>query len=163
MEPLCASLFHRKYCLLHKYYVNSWFIQRCYKQLKLYGVARWGDVGGNQLESMWKWWLPNLTQAITFFNFKMMHPVVLNYKIRNNHIIIEYTFIEYSHSYMFQPHGVNMRLAFWIYSKKYTYRTVEVRSHFLQIYLQFHSNENFNFKIMYPVVNIFVRNEILLP
>jgi len=158
MEPLCSSLFHRKYCLLHKHYVNSWFTERCYcKQLKLYGVTRWGD----KLQNMWKWWRPILTQAITFLNFKIMHPVVLNYKIRNNQTTIKYNFIEYSQSYMFQPRGVNIRLAFWTYSKKCTYRIVEVSSHFLQTYLQFHRNENFNSKIMYPVVNIFERSEIL--
>jgi len=41
-----------------------------------------------------------------------MYPVALNYKIGNNQIIIEYIFMEYSHSYMFQPHGVKIRLAF---------------------------------------------------
>jgi len=66
-----------------------------------------------------------------------MPPVVLNYKLRNKQITIEHNFIKYSYSYMFRSHGGIIRLVFRTYCKKYTYRNVKVRSHFLQIYLQF--------------------------
>jgi len=49
------------------------------------------------------------------FNFRIMPPVVLNYKIRNKQVTIEHNFITYSNSYMFRPHGVTIRLNFRTY------------------------------------------------
>jgi len=46
-----------------------------------------------------------------YFNFKIMHLIVLNYKLRKRQITIEHYFVKYSYSYMFQPHGVIIRLA----------------------------------------------------
>jgi len=55
--------------------------------------------------------------------------------LRNKQITIEHNFINNSYSYMVRPHGVTNGLDFR------TYRTVEVRSYFLQIYLQFFTNK----------------------
>jgi len=66
-----------------------------------------------------------------------MYPVALNYNIRSKQITIEHKFKKCSYCYMFHPHrAVIIRLAFRTYQKKYTYRFVEVRFQFLQIYLQ---------------------------
>ena len=62
-----------------------------------------------------------------FSFFKIMHLVVLKYKLRNKQITIEHNFIKYSFSYMFRRHGVITQLAF----RTYTYRTADLRSIFL--------------------------------
>jgi len=51
-------------------------------------------------------------------------------EIRSKQLTIEPSFIKYSHSYMFQPYAVIIRLTFKTYYDKYTNCTVEVRSHF---------------------------------
>jgi len=76
---------------------------------------------------------------LPFFKFKILQPLAWNCKKRNKGKANEHSYIKYSYSYMFRPHWVIIRLAFKTYSKKYTYRIVEVRYHFLQIYLQFQS------------------------
>jgi len=41
-----------------------------------------------------------------------MIPVVLNFKIRIKRITIGHNFIKYSHSYIFQPYRIIIRLTF---------------------------------------------------
>ena len=49
--------------------------------------------------------------SLHYFTFKILHPVVLSYKIKRKQITTENNFKQYSNSYMFRPHTVIIRLA----------------------------------------------------
>jgi len=50
-------------------------------------------------------------------NFKIMHPIMLNRKIKNKQITIEHNFIKYSYCCTFRPYGVIIRLTLRTYER----------------------------------------------
>jgi hypothetical protein len=51
---------------------------------------------------------------------EIMHPTVLNYKIRSQQITIENNFIKYSYNYTFRPYRVSIWLTFGTYKNNYS-------------------------------------------